>query len=341
VNVEDLTPAWLSGVLGRDVGDLAVEQVGTGQIGTCFRLRIGETRSTDTVLVKLPSADAGAREMMAGAYRAEVRFYQQVAGTVAVRTPACHHAEITDGTGDFVLVLEDLAPAEQGDQIAGCTAEQARDAVVNLAGLHGPRWCDPTLLDVDTLSINGPEEIALLLEMYGPTNELFLDGLGGLIPTEDAATLRACVPAIERWLLARPERFGPVHGDYRLDNLLFPPDGGPDVVAVDWQTLSLALPARDLAYFLGTSLSVDDRRAHERDLVAAYHAALTSYGVAGYSLEDCWDDYRFAMIQGPLVAVFGCAYGTRTERGDRMFAVMVARSCAAIRDLDTLALAAQ
>ncbi|MCD2115886.1 MULTISPECIES: hypothetical protein [Rhodococcus] len=27
---------------------------------------------------------------------------------------------------------------------------------------------------------------------------------------------------------------------------------------------------------------------------------------------------------------------TRTERGDRMFAVMVERSCAAIRDLDSL-----
>jgi hypothetical protein len=119
---------------------------------------------------------------------------------------------------------------------------------------------------------------------------------------------------------------------------MFPPDDGAGVVALDWQTLSLALPARDLAYFLGTGLCVEDRRAHERDLVAAYHVALTAYGVAGYSLEDCWEDYRFAMVQGPLVSVFGCAYGTRTERGDRMFATMVARSCAAIRDLDSLAL---
>ncbi|MDF1605725.1 hypothetical protein [Nocardioides sp. YIM 152315] len=59
-----------------------------------------------------------------------------------------------------------------------------------------------------------------------------------------------------------------------------------------------------------------------------------------YSLEDCWDDSVFAMAQGPLVAIFGCAYGARTERGDRMFAVMVARSCQAIRDLGTLELVA-
>lgn len=337
MNLDDITPDWVGTVLGREVGAITFEQVGTGQIGTCFRVRID---GGDTVLVKLPPPDTSARDLMAGAYRGEVRFYQRLASTVDVRTPECFHAEIADDSGDFVIALEDLAPREQGDQIAGCTGDQARDAVVNLAGLHGPRWCDPTLAEIDTLTINGPDEIALLLDMWEPTCELFLSGLGDLIADEDAATLRACGDVIERWLLARSERFGPVHGDYRLDNLLFPPDGGSGVVAVDWQTLSLALPARDLAYFVGTSLSVGDRRRHERELVAAYHAALTSYGVTGYSLEDCWDDYVFAMIQGPLVSIFGCAYGTRTERGDQMFAVMIARTCTAIRDLDTLALVA-
>ncbi|GAA4376697.1 phosphotransferase family protein [Nocardioides caricicola] len=329
-----LSPDWLGGVLGRPVGSVEAEQIGTGQIGTCFRLRMDDG---DTVLVKLPPANAGEREMMAGAYRAEVRFYQQVASTVAVRTPYCHHAEI-DETGDFVIVMEDLAPAVPGEQIAGCTPEEARAAVVNLAGLHGPRWCDPTLTEVDSLSLNGPEEIELLLEMYGPTTELFLDGLGDLVSPEDAATLRACVPAIGPWLLARQERFGLVHGDYRLDNLLFSPTG--EVAAVDWQTLSLALPARDLAYVIATSLSVEDRRTHERDLVAAYHQALVGYGVTDYPAELCWEDYAFALLQVPLVATFGCAYSTnRTERGDRMFAAMVARGCTAIRDLDALGLA--
>lgn len=148
------------------------------------------------------------------------------------------------------------------------------------------------------------------MDMYGPTTEPFLDGLGDLVSAEDAATLRACVPALEA-----------------------------GVVAVDWQTLSLGLPARDVSYFLATSLAVAERRAHERALAAAYHDALVTHGVVDYPAELCWDDYVFATPQGPLVAVFGCAYGTRTERGDRMFAAMVARSCAAIRDLGSLTLA--
>jgi hypothetical protein len=72
--------------------------------------------------------------------------------------------------------------------------------------------------------------------------------------------------------------------------------------------------------------------------VAAYHAALTGYGVEGYGLDECFDDYRFAALQGPLITVLGCAYGTRTERGDRMFLAMATRSCAAIRDLGSLGL---
>ncbi len=128
-----------------------------------------------------------------------------------------------------------------------------------------------------------------------------------------------------------------MHGDYRLDNLMFgrPTDG---VWAVDWQTLSLALPARDLAYFLGTSLDRRGpaaRRARPRRGVPP--GARRRTASPAYDVEHCWDDYVFAMLQGPLVAVFGYAYGTRTERGDRMFAAMVHRACAAIRDLDTLA----
>jgi hypothetical protein len=334
---EELTSAWLGDALGRAARVLDVQPVGTGQIGACYRVTLEGEGLPGSLLAKLPAADPATREMLAGAYRGEVTFYADLAATVAVRVPQCHHVAMREGTGEFTLLLEDLAPAVQGDQVAGCTVAQARAAAVNLAGLHGPRWCDPTLTNVPGLSLNGPEDVAILVELYGPATETFVAGLGDLLEANDADTLRACVGVAGAWALGRSERFALVHGDYRLDNLMFAPDD--TVWAVDWQTLSLALPARDLAYLAGTSLDGDDRRGCERDLVAAYHQALVGHGVVGYSEEDCWDDYRYAMVQGPLVAVFGFAYGTRTERGDRMFAAMARRACAAIRDLDTLSLA--
>lgn len=336
ITVADLTPEWLTGALGGTVDKVTAEPVGTGQIGSVYRLRLTGAGVPERLLAKLPAADPGARGMLAGAYRQEVRFYTEIAGTVSVRTPRCHYAEIHGAGNAFVLLLEDLAPARPGDQLAGCPAGPAHAAVANLAGLHAPRWCDHTLLDIDGFSRNGPAEAATLGELYGPTTELFLDRLGDRLTPQDHQTVRACGAVIADWLLARPERFGLVHGDYRLDNLLFGAGDPAVVTAVDWQTVNLGLPARDLAYFVTTSLDPEPRRAAEGDLVATYHRRLTELGVTGYSLDDCRQDYRFAALQGPLVAVFGAAYGAPSERGDAMFATMVRRSCAAIRDLESL-----
>ena len=87
--------------------------------------------------------------------------------------------------------------------------------------------------------------------------------------TTDTQTGRAHPEAIKAVPVRHPGRWvaidtgvqGLVHGDYRLDNLMFP-ERGDGVVALDWQTLAIGPPGRDLAYFLATSVLVDDRREH-------------------------------------------------------------------------------
>ena len=81
-------------------------------------------------------------------YETEVAFYRDLADTVDVSCPHCYFAEVESGTADVVVVMEDVAPAEQGDQIAGCTVEQAMLAIDEAARLHGPRWGDPTLQEL-------------------------------------------------------------------------------------------------------------------------------------------------------------------------------------------------
>ena len=109
-------------------------------------------------------------------------------------------------------------------------------------------------------------------------------------------------------------------------------------MVVDWQTLTIGSPTRDLAYFLGTSLATDDRRAAERGLVARYHASLSARGVTGYDAEQCLDDYRLDQLQAPMITTLGCAYasGVQSRASDEMFLAMARRSCAAIRDLGSL-----
>ena len=340
--IEEVDAAWLTAALGRRVDSVSATRVGTGQMGECHRLGLTGDDVPPTVLAKLGSSDPAARAIVGGAYRGEVRFYDEVAPTVAVRVPACHHAAYDEGTQQVVLLLEDLVDHEQGDQLAGCSPEAAHDAAANLAGLHGPRWCDDTLLALDGMKHSEQEDADLLGEIYAPSVDLYLGDAGSGLSAEDQATLRETAAAAGPWLLTRTERFALVHGDYRLDNLMFRRDGGAGCVAVDWQTTSVSPPLRDLGFLLGTGLAPELRRAHERAVVATYHQALVGHGVQdgvdGYDLDECWLDYRLSMLQGPLIAVLGCVYTGRTERGDRMFAAMVERSCAAIRDLGTLAL---
>jgi thiamine kinase-like enzyme len=139
------------------------------------------------------------------------------------------------------------------------------------------------------------------------------------------------------WLMAEPSRYSLMHGDYRLDNLLFDPDESR-VTVVDWQTLGVGLPARDLSYFTATSLSPELRAASEEELVDSYYEALIRYSVTDYDRDTCWRDYRLGMLQAPLITTLGCAFAASTERGNEMMAVMLRRGCQAIRELGVLEL---
>lgn len=340
----DVTPAWLASILaGRatatDVTSVDVRPVGTGQTGATFRVTATYAANPhglpDTFILKLPSCDDAVRDRVSLGYRSESAFYQSVADQVTIPIPECFGCEIADEGASFALLLSDQAPAVQGDQIAGCGVEQARLAVRALAGLHAPTWCDPHWQTFEGLamSITGEDAIRGLGDISKMAADITRDKLAGKLSDADAETLSASMAAVTPWLLGAPDRFALLHGDYRLDNLLF---DGDRVTVVDWQTLGVGLAGRDLAYFTGTSLEPELRADVEKDLVADYHQALTEQGVTDYDLETCWQDYRLGMIQVPLISGLGCAFSVETERGDDMMAAMLRRGCQAIRELETL-----
>jgi aminoglycoside/choline kinase family phosphotransferase len=343
---EELTPQWLTSALGTagvttPVAAVRFERVGTGQMGTSYRLWLDyddpeaatAESAPSTLVAKMAAGDPSARAIISEGYRNEVGFYTQLAHTLAVRTPRCWFATITEDNTCFVLLLDDLAPATPGDQVRGCSVEEATDAVVNLAGLHGPRWRDESLLEIPWLRRHEREGAEFYGQVLAGAIPTFLERFGGRMTAEDADTLAAVPTHLADWLLTRPERFSVIHGDYRPDNLMFPAHG-PGVSAVDWQTLALGLPGRDVGYFLATSLEVPVRREHERALVSAYHDALLAHGVEDHGFDECFEDYRLGVVQGPLITVLGAVYATDpSDASDAMFTAMITRSLAAIRDL--------
>ncbi|MGW0181397.1 phosphotransferase family protein [Nocardia sp. NPDC003345] len=342
---DDLTAEWLTAALGGTATALVervdVEPIGTGQTGATYRLtaryRIPPTTPLpDTFVVKLPAQDDGVRAGVTLGYRSEVEFYSGIARQTKVPVPRCHHSAVNDDASEFVLLLDDLAPAAPGDQVAGCGEAVALRAVTALAGLHGPSWCDPDWLTLPVGAMPKPGDAAAaegLGQVAAMALPATLERIGPGLTDEDRHTLRAALELVTPWLLTDTGRYALMHGDYRLDNMLF---DDSRFYVVDWQTLGVGLPARDLAYFTGTCLEPEMRAATETELVAAYHAALLRYGVREYDLDTCLLDYRLGMLQGPLIIALGTAFATPTERGEALFRVMLRRSCRAIRELGTL-----
>lgn len=344
----DVTAEWLTSVLRRADAGVTVTSVdttpvGTGQTGATYRVSVGyadpQPALPATFIAKLPSQDEAVRERVALGYRSEHAFYTTMAHRVAVPMPRCYHCDISSDGADFVLLLADMSPAEQGDQIAGCTAAEARLAVEALAGLHGPTWCDPGLHDLPGVVMPRPDAAGAkgFGDIAAIAAGITVDKLGARMTVEDRDTLSASMSRVTPWLLAERDRFALLHGDYRLDNLLFDPVR-TRVSVVDWQTLGVGLPARDLAYFTATSVPPDERAGVEVGLVRAYHSALGTHGVRDYPFEQCWWDYRLAVVQAPLITALGFAFAAATERGDEMALTMLHRGCRAIRELGTLEL---
>lgn len=129
---------------------------------------------------------------------------------------------------------------------------------------------------------------------------------------------------------------GLVHGDYRLDNMLFGAAGADRALTVvDWQTVSWGPAFTDLAYFLGCALPAQDRRAHHDALLRAYRAALGP--AASVTLADVAEGVRRQSFFGVMMAIVSSMLVERTERGDLMFMTMLQRHCDHVLDTDALA----
>lgn len=342
---DEITTGWLSEILGADVRAAPAERIGDGLVGLNLRLALEYADSTSgnaspaSVVVKLPSLDETSRATGVALrnYEREVKFYDNIASTVDIRVPYCHHAAWHEATGDFVLVLEDMAPAAQGDQVAGCGIEQARTAVAELAQLHGPRWDDPTLADHEFLSRrSGPEDVEQLVGLWSMFLPGFLVTYEQYLTASGVALLHRFGTKLAAWIDGRSGPSTIVHGDYRLDNLLFAtPAGGPPLTAVDWQTPGHGAPVADLAYFCGAGLLPAARRESEDSLLDAYAVALTAHGVE-IERDWLWAQYRREAFAGVVMSVVASQVVGSTERSEAMFAAMASRHLQHCLDLESL-----
>ena len=163
---EDLTVTWLTealrmrGTLERgQVASCTTEVLGgtRGALGQVARLSLSydlvQENAPRSLIAKFGPPDPELRISLnqSGLYEREIRFYQELADQVAFRTPDCCYSAWDAETGEFVLLLEDLAPARNGERAVGCSLLEAEPAIRQIAKFHAAWSQDPHLLQQEWL----------------------------------------------------------------------------------------------------------------------------------------------------------------------------------------------
>ncbi|SEH53222.1 Ecdysteroid kinase [Mycolicibacterium rutilum] len=338
----DLSVEWLVSVLGVPVERFSFERIGTGQMSECYRITLGYGESGQgpgSVVLKVAATDAVSRQtgLALGLYEREVRFYTDIAPRIGGPVAPCYSSAFDAESGAFHLLLGDAGPAVVGDEIRGATAEQAMLALAELGRLHGPLLDDPAAASADWLNRESPVDQALITQLYAGFAERYADQ----IAPEHRVVCERLVAGFDAYLAAEAAEDrvkGLVHGDYRLDNMLFGQQGADrPLTVVDWQTVAWGPALTDVAYFLGCALPAEVRRAHYDALLESYHRALG----AKLTLDEVRDGVRRQTFFGVMMTIISPMLIEQTERGDTMFMTMLQRHCEHVLDVDALAILPQ
>lgn len=344
---DEVDAAWLEEQLGAAdllgaarVADLSWHSIGTGQVGDTARFRItydcAAPLAPRTLAAKFPSSDATSRQTASALslYSREVMFYREVARLIETRVPRSYAALVDPSGSDFVLLFEDLGPCRPGNQLAGCTLAEAEQAICQIAALHAATR-DHAVLDSDWLQ-PGADAQAMLRSLYPQAQAIFRERYADQLAPELMSVCDRLNACVDLWFDRRHTSRSVIHGDFRLDNLLYDIRGGAESVAlVDWQTVGVGCGLTDVGYFLGCGIGSDLRRSNEAALLDRYCSEMSRRGVA-LVRDDIWDDYCIGALHGLSTAVFSAAFVVRTERGDANFLSMARGACELALEHDSL-----
>lgn len=278
-----------------------------------------------SVIAKIPSPILANRSVGEGlgVYEREIAIYRDLGGELGVRMPHHHHSAFDPdpapwlrrpilflftrlpvggvnwvikqflklsekSTRRYLLVMEDVTDARPPTQVEGGSLDDVHQALELLAQFHAANWQRP-IVDRTSVPILPVNELPKVWQAsYVRNRPDFIERFGQLVGDDMIARL----DEVQEHFTAHMDPLGQapctvLHGDYRLDNLLFRPDG--EVVVLDYQMITWGRPGWDVAYFITTALS-PDHAAQEEALLRTYHDALVAAGVDDHPFDDLRHD---------------------------------------------------
>jgi aminoglycoside phosphotransferase (APT) family kinase protein len=287
------------------------------------------------LFVKMPPLDPARREAIAQTDmgRREERFYATLAPSVRLRVPACYASAFDPETCDFVIVLEDIVAGgcTISDGTVGVAPESAAVALEELAHLHA-RFDDPAVRDAEVAWVPRARHAS----KYGERLlQIALDEHRDRLPDDFAELAQLYIDHGDE--LQALWHSGPntvIHGDPHLGNLF---DDHGRTGFLDWGIVNVSSPMRDASYFINMAMGIEDRRAHEEELLRHYLEVHNAIAATPISFDDAWRMHREqAAYCVPACCQIVVFPENITEKRRVFSQAFLARAEAAISDLDAL-----
>jgi hypothetical protein len=335
---DQITPDWMTATLAERHPGAVVDTVTVDMRddGTNRRARLALSYSAGsgpaTVFVKAVDPDHKAMIKMTSGLLHEPRLFNSNV-VLPLEHPVVYAAVIDEAEEDFLLVMEDLTArrADPRDATRPLTVAQATNGVRGLGRLHGQFWGRR----VERPELDWLEPFVPWDGMQYAPLPAALERLGADAPASvhalsiDDLIENVWKPYI-RTLIDSSVTL--LHGDAHVGNTYLLPNG--DVGFLDWQVARRGNFALDLGYFLQGALTTEDRRNHERAILAEYRDALGLPDDELPSEDDVWLRYRASVAHGLTLWLCTASAGELWQRPDIALA-LAQRYSAAYEDLQT------
>jgi aminoglycoside phosphotransferase (APT) family kinase protein len=280
-----ITPEWLTAVLcGKIPGAIVTHvEVKPASAGTHERHQLIVSYNEEgrraglpvSIFTKsLPSVVTRMIGGFNGTARVEGNFYTQLRPALRIEAPLCYHSAYDRRTFAAIHLLEDMIATKSAtfcNHKTSVSRAMADDMIDLLASLHSRFYGDPTLAERYRWLASYPRWFTIGAEKMSTehyTRKAF-DAAAHVIPADVLARRDEVWPATMRALgVHESEPQGLIHSDVHIGNWYL--TGAGKMGLCDWQCLSRGHWSRDFAYAVTASLTPDDRRNWERDLLARY-----------------------------------------------------------------------
>lgn len=345
-SIEEIDVKWLQrhyqeAGLHEGIISMKVQAVGNGNLSQVYRLVLSSEsdpllHSPSSVLLKCQAASVVARrngvagygfQDRPGFYEAEHIFYRDIAWRSSIRTPSVFSNVISANRQCFCLLLEDVTDAIQLSDMHRPDEAQISLALGEIAKLHGETSGRRTTSEFRALGIRSRGDAERLLKRLEDAMPMLRSRyFNNLDPKCEAVCEMFLAHAVE-WYLDHRWGESIIHGDYRLDNLLF--TAGGECVVVDWQVTSQGPPGWDVGYLLAMALGPGRMQDQSTKLLTIYHDAVIANGAA-LTRDQVWNGARAGFYLLLMMGMLGARWVPPDGYGSALVKRMLESACAAI-----------